>query len=322
MSIMNFSKESIKVMKKIEYNIKNIDEMFALGNSAKQKRFLSKNQIVVGENSAVLSQMNRYFSNVYDLVYIDAPYNTGSEHFVGQTYTNRHKDWEKMIKDRFMLMKPLIKDTGFIVMSIDDAELISAKETLNDVFGENNFFATFVWQRRNYVENEAEVSTQHEYFLVYKNTEKAHPTRMVSTYILPEKISSMIPQENGFQYLTNEYQDKARKEVNDLLEMPNAVNNYPKPVDLLKNLFAVFLPKETESKVLDIFCGSGTTGESISKLNQETGTNATFTLVQMSKEKVDKVYKSVENLAITRVLVAAQKYESKHQTMIYELVNK
>ncbi|MCL1950298.1 MAG: site-specific DNA-methyltransferase [Turicibacter sp.] len=79
-----------------------------------------------------------------------------------------HSNWLNMIYPRLVLSKNLLKDDGVIFISIDDNEVTQLKKVCDEVFGESNFYGTFVWQRRSgSMDSVDNVSSDHEYILSY-----------------------------------------------------------------------------------------------------------------------------------------------------------
>lgn len=136
---------------------------------------------------------------IKDYVFIDPPYNTGGDfvykdnfHDNIQNYkevtgqvdgegnrvdTNQesngkfHTDWLNMMYPRLMLSRNLLSDDGVIFISIDDNEQENLRRICNEVFGENNFVTTIVWQKIHSIKNDAKYfSENHEYSLVYSKS--------------------------------------------------------------------------------------------------------------------------------------------------------
>ena len=151
------------------------------------------NAIIEGENLEVLKCLLASYRNRVKCIYIDPPYNTGSDfvykdkwdedkeaywEHVGITEggvkidTNTkadgrfHSNWLNMIFPRLLLARQLLSQAGYLVVSIDDAELHNLKRVLDESFGEENHIATLVWDRNR--KNDAKFfSVGHEYMVVY-----------------------------------------------------------------------------------------------------------------------------------------------------------
>jgi adenine-specific DNA-methyltransferase len=86
----------------------------------------------------------------------------------------RHDKWLCMMMPRLKLLRELLRDDGAIFISIDDFEFHHLRQLCDEVFGEDNFVADFIWKSRQNVDSRAlnGVSNDHEYILCYsKNIE-------------------------------------------------------------------------------------------------------------------------------------------------------
>ncbi len=106
-------------------------------------------------------------------IYIDPPYNTGNRDFVyndrffDKTHRFRHSVWLEFMYRRLVLARDLLHPDGSIFVSIDDNELFPLGMLMNRVFGEKNFVANCIWQKRYSRENREAIGDAHEYLLVY-----------------------------------------------------------------------------------------------------------------------------------------------------------
>ena len=86
----------------------------------------------------------------------------------------KHTNWLSMMYPRVRLAKNLLKDNGVMFISIGDDEVHNLKAVCNEVFGEENFCAQFVWNTEGNTDNQYKVKINHEYILVYyKNLNSA-----------------------------------------------------------------------------------------------------------------------------------------------------
>ena len=154
----------------------------------------TKNLFIEGDNLDVLKLLQESYLGKVKLIYIDPPYNTGSDFlyeddFAQSTddYLSRsgqldssgarlvanpesngrfHSNWLDMIYPRLRLARNFLTDDGFIVVSIDDAEFSAMEMLLDEVMGSNNKLAVLIWDRNR--KNDARFfSVGHEYMLVY-----------------------------------------------------------------------------------------------------------------------------------------------------------
>ena len=162
----------------------------------------SQNLFIEGDNLAVLKILQKSYHNRIKMIYIDPPYNTGNDRFVyaddfsesiadykaraGQTDEdgnlthsdgmrgNRrengqyHSNWLNMMYPRLALAKSLLRDDGVIFVSIDDNEVANLRLLMDEIFGEENFVAEIVWQKKYSPQNDATYfSLNHEQILCY-----------------------------------------------------------------------------------------------------------------------------------------------------------
>ena len=149
--------------------------------------------IIEGENLEVLKLLTSAYRERVKCIYIDPPYNTGKDFVYSDDYsegrkpyweqtgvtedgvqvdTNTdsdgrfHSNWLSMMHSRLLVARYLLRADGFFVVSIDDAEFFNLSRLMDEVFGEENFIATLVWDKNR--KNDAKFfSVGHEYMLVY-----------------------------------------------------------------------------------------------------------------------------------------------------------
>ena len=168
----------------------------SMGKDGTPGGFDSENLYIEGDNLEVLKLLQETYLGKIKMIYIDPPYNTGNDFVYEDDFAqsteeylansgqydeegNRlvknmdtngrfHTDWLNMIYPRLKLAKDLLSDDGVIFISIDDSELDNLSKLCNDVFGENNCYGKFVWQRRSgSMDSVDNVSIDHEYVLCY-----------------------------------------------------------------------------------------------------------------------------------------------------------
>ena len=137
------------------------------------------NLLIEGDNYHALSTLNYTHKGKIDVIYIDPPYNTGNHDFTyNDSYVDnedsfRHSKWLSFMEKRLDLAKNVLKDTGIIFISIDDNEMAQLKLLCDEIFGIENFVSVFVWKRRSGANDPKNfVSTDHEYILCYKKSDK------------------------------------------------------------------------------------------------------------------------------------------------------
>ena len=140
--------------------------------------------LIEGDNYHSLTCLNYTHKGKIDLIYIDPPYNTGSDGFiykdkrvldkypdgtdVPKDHPLRHSYWLSFMSKRLELAKDLLSDTGLIYISIDDNELAQLKLLCDKIFGEQNFIGNVVWFKKrkgSFLSNKLVSLT--EYIIVY-----------------------------------------------------------------------------------------------------------------------------------------------------------
>lgn len=141
-----------------------------------------KHILIEGDNYHALTCLNYTHKEKVDLIYIDPPYNTGSDGFVYKDkrilnkypdgtevpveHPLRHSYWLSFMAKRLELAKTLLKQTGAIHISIDDNEYAQIKLLCDEIFGSKNFVATMIWQQgKKHIGSF--IGVNHEYMLIY-----------------------------------------------------------------------------------------------------------------------------------------------------------
>ncbi len=150
------------------------------------KPSLHDNLVVHGDNLKALKALLPYYSGKVKCVCIDPPYNTGNEGWVYNDKVNspmmqewlgkvvdredltRHDKWLCMMMPRLKLMREFLTDDGVICISIDDNEVHWLRALMDEVFGEENFVATIIWEKVYSPKSSARFfSENHDYIMVY-----------------------------------------------------------------------------------------------------------------------------------------------------------
>lgn len=104
------------------------------------------NLIIKGNNLVVLHNLRKRYTNRIKLIYIDPPYNTGSDSF-GYNDNFNHSTWLTFMKNRLEIARKLLREDGAIFISLDDSESHYAKVLCDEIFGRENFLANIAYQR-------------------------------------------------------------------------------------------------------------------------------------------------------------------------------
>ncbi|MCD4812115.1 site-specific DNA-methyltransferase [bacterium] len=165
----------------------------------------TENIFIEGENLEVLKVLQKSYFGKIKMIYIDPPYNTGNDNFIypdkfsetKEEYLSRigdkdetgfmtreglfrknsknsghyHSNWLSMMYPRLFLARNLLRDDGVIFVSIDDNEVHNLRLLMNEVFGEENFVANIIWQKKYAVSaDDPSIAPMHDYIVVYQKS--------------------------------------------------------------------------------------------------------------------------------------------------------
>ena len=134
---------------------------------------LPTNFILEGDNSHSLYLLEKTHKSKVDLIIIDPPYNRGlndfiyDDNFIDNSDSFKHSKWISFMNKRLILAKKLLKDNGVIFINIDDNEFAQLKLLCDEIFGEDNFITCFPWHNRTSIQNDTDISINHEYIIAY-----------------------------------------------------------------------------------------------------------------------------------------------------------
>jgi adenine-specific DNA-methyltransferase len=160
---------------------------------------ITQNVVIEGDNLEVLKLMQKSYAGKVKLIYIDPPYNTGNDFIYRDDFQDNiknylmltgqidsdgrkissnseasgrfHTDWLNMIYPRLKLARNLLREDGLILISIDDAEVSNLRKLCDEVFGEENFLATFARRRRMATGmRDTPISPDHEYVVSFSKS--------------------------------------------------------------------------------------------------------------------------------------------------------
>lgn len=163
------------------------------------------NTLIEGDNLDSLKLLQQSLMGKVKLIYIDPPYNTGNDFIYADDFSENassflerslqsdsdknklvvnpdssgrfHSTWLSMIYSRLRLARSLLRNDGVIFVSIDDGEVHNLRKVADEVFGESNFVANVIWEKKYAPSNDARwFSDNHDHILVYaKNKEDWKP---------------------------------------------------------------------------------------------------------------------------------------------------
>lgn len=154
----------------------------------------TKNFLIEGDNLEVLRVLKKSYQNHLKLVYIDPPYNTGSDFIYSDDFKESldkyliksgqadeeglltsnpkssgrfHANWLNMMYPRLRLAKTLLRRDGLIIVHLDENEEYNLEIIMNEIFGEDNNLGKIIWDKRNPKGDSTGIAYQHEVLLVY-----------------------------------------------------------------------------------------------------------------------------------------------------------
>ena len=168
----------------------------------------TENLYIEGDNLEVLKLLQESYLGKVKMIYIDPPYNTGHDFVYPDSYImdneeydggrgyfddegnvnfsrensssdgRYHSDWCSMMYSRLTLARNLLLDDGVIFISIDDNEANNLIKICEEIFGESNFVGQFPWQSRQSIQNDTDMSINHEYIVVFAKRRRQENRRL------------------------------------------------------------------------------------------------------------------------------------------------
>ena len=181
-------------------------------HNEKEENKNSENIYISADNLDALRHLKHSYYKKIKCIYIDPPYNTGSDGFcypdkfkydkendketlseklgvsideaerilsMESNRTNSHSSWLSFMYARLLIAKELLTDDGAIFISIDDNEMANAKILLDDVLGENNYIGTFITKSTPNGRDYGNIAKQHEYVLMYVKDSYIYETNFI-----------------------------------------------------------------------------------------------------------------------------------------------
>lgn len=169
----------------------------SVGYDGKEKSIDSENIYIEGDNLDALKLLRETYLGKIKMIYIDPPYNTGNDFIYDDNFTinnleylensgqideegnqvvsekestgRLHTNWLNMIYPRLSIARDLLRDDGVIFISIDDNEHENMKKICDEIFGEKNHTATFLWTKTSTPSNLSKKYRKTvEFILVYE----------------------------------------------------------------------------------------------------------------------------------------------------------
>ncbi len=160
----------------------------------------TQNLFIEGDNLDALKLLQETYLGKVKMIYIDPPYNTGKDFIYEDDFSenseafliksnqvdergNRlvankdsngrfHSDWLSMMYPRMKLARNLLAEDGVLFLTLDDTEVANMRRIGDEIFGENNFVANVVWQKKYAVANDDPgIGVMHDHVLVYRKSD-------------------------------------------------------------------------------------------------------------------------------------------------------
>ena len=189
----------------------------------------SENIYISGDNLDGLKHLLKSYNGAIKCIYIDPPYNTGSDGFVyadNFNYTKEtlqeklsvseeeaerildltkrgsasHSAWLMFMYSRLLLARDLLKDDGVIFISIDDNEQANLKLLCDDVFGEENFLGQIIHNKLNSKNDTINIQKNHEYITCYRRKIKYTLSNEIKPSIEKREFITKEAFEEGDRY--------------------------------------------------------------------------------------------------------------------------
>lgn len=160
----------------------------------------TQNLMIEGDNLEVLKLLQKSYAGKVKLIYIDPPYNTGKDFVYPDNFRDSigsyleltgqidggvkltsntdasgrfHTDWLNMMYPRLRIARGLLRDDGAIFVSLDDGEVAHLRILMDEIFGQENFVANIIWEKKFAPQNDEKyLSERHDFVVLYaKNKE-------------------------------------------------------------------------------------------------------------------------------------------------------
>ncbi len=184
----------------------------------------TQNLFIEGDNLEALKLLQKSYHKQVKIIYIDPPYNTGSD-FVypdnfhdniknylelsgqieggkkigtnSETSGRYHTDWLNMIYPRLKLARNLLADDGIIFISLDDNETSNLRKICDEIFGESNFIGTICHKSRASVSNDKIISSNHNFITLYAKNQNVIFNNRAKFGLEPELTGFDLSDERG-----------------------------------------------------------------------------------------------------------------------------
>lgn len=219
------------------------------------------NLVIKGNNLIGIASLLKKYEGKIKLIYIDPPYNTGSDSFSYNDEFNR-SSWLTFMKNRLEIAKRLLTPDGAIYVQLDYHQVHYAKVLMDEIFGEDNFQREIIWRigwlsgyktiDKNWIRN-------HDTILFYSKNNDLMKKSFNKEYIQNDEFKEYIDESSLFTKL-KEYglSKQETKEIAKFINHDNRTDKYPiedvwngNEYDDLNSIAIVSFSGETVSKMLN-----------------------------------------------------------------------
>lgn len=195
----------------------------------------TQNLYIEGDNLDVLKALRETYLGKVKMIYIDPPYNTGNDFVYNDDFAQSrgefeetsglfdeegnqtidpmqrntesngrfHTDWLNMIYPRLKVARDLLSYDGAIFISIDDCEVENLRKICDEVFGESNFLAQFIWKKKQGGGNDSSfVVAEHEYVLCFCKSTKYVKLGLDKNYQLSDALYPFTDSKGSYGLIT------------------------------------------------------------------------------------------------------------------------
>jgi len=197
--------------------------------------------MIEGDNLEVMKLLQKSYAGKVKLIYIDPPYNTGNDFVYPDDFRDNiknyleltgqidnegrkissnteasgrfHPDWLNMIYPRLKLARNLLRDDGAVFISIDDGEHENLMRVCGEVFGEDNFVANIVWQKKYAVSNDDPgIAPMHDFIVCYRKSETFCRNLLPRTEKQTDRYTNLDDDPRGVWSSDNYISNKSKEE--------------------------------------------------------------------------------------------------------------
>lgn len=169
-----------------------------------EQGIITDNLIIKGNNLLALHSLKAEFKGKVKLIYIDPPYNTGSDSF-GYNDRFNHSTWLVFMKNRLEVARELLRDDGVIFVQCDDNEQAYLKVLMDEIFGRENFLSNLIWEKKTGASDAKEIATITEFSILFaKNIKRVCLTKNTNSFDVNRyKYTDKFLEKRGNYYIDN-----------------------------------------------------------------------------------------------------------------------